>query len=126
MLSVHCDGTPRSFNIELQISCTTSCSSFAPHFKVSAVTAKSVPVNLFRLILLIAFRSSSNVKSSVQISRSMAAGGISVDLSSFLTFSSSLKYATHSFISSSLSVGDSPFRLFTKLEVSVVDFPRYL
>ena len=36
----------------------------------------------------------------------------------------SLKYAVHSFISSSLSVGDSLFHLFTKLTVFRVDFSK--
>ena len=74
--------------------------------------------------LLIAFRSSSNAKLSVQMFRSVAAGGISVDLSSFLTFSSSLKYPAHSFISLSLSVGDSSVYLFTNVVVFVVDFRK--
>ena len=56
--------------------------------------------------------------------RSVAAGGIFVDLSSFLTFSSSLKYPAHSFISLSLSVGDSSFYLFTNVVVFVVDFRK--
>ena len=87
MLSVHCDGTPRSFNTELQISSTALCSSFPPNFKVSKVTTKFVPGESFGFILLIAFPSSSNVKLFVQVSRSAAAYEISVDLSPFRTLS---------------------------------------
>ena len=62
MLSVHCDGTPRSFNIQLQTFSTALCSSFRPNFKVSTVTVKSIPGDLFDFISLIAVRGSSNVK----------------------------------------------------------------
>ena len=79
--------------------------------------------DLLGFILLIAFRSSSNVKLSVQICRSIAADRISVDPSSFLTFSSSFKCVAYSFISSSLLVGDSPFHSFINLTVLVANFP---
>ena len=55
MLSVHYDGTPVSFNTELQISSTALCNSFPPNFEVSTVTAKLVPGNLFDFIFVNCF-----------------------------------------------------------------------
>ena len=101
MLSVQCNGTPRSFNTEFQISSTVYCSSFSPNFRASIVPAKSVRGNFFGFILLIPFRYSCNIKLFVRISRSVAAGGISVDPSLFVTFRSSLKYVAHYFTGSS-------------------------